>query len=75
LTFIYKYQLLKVAYSKRGASATFFMSAISIPHLSESFFAIAVPQIFKEMSLRNIALPQFRNRSSFSSPQLQFTAL
>ncbi len=55
----------------------FFMSAISIPHLSESFFAIAVPQLIKEMSLR-IALPQFRNRSFFSSPQLQernFTAL
>jgi hypothetical protein len=45
-------------------------SALAIPQLEESTSAIAIPQLFKEMSLRNhnSAIPQSQ---FFLSPQLE----
>jgi hypothetical protein len=46
--------------SKRETNTTFFESAIAIPQLEGSSSAIAIPQLFKDMLLRNrnSALPQ-----------------
>jgi hypothetical protein len=46
--------------SEQWARATFFESAIAIPQLEGSTSAIAIPQLFKEMLLRNrnSAIPQ-----------------
>jgi hypothetical protein len=46
-----------------GTRNFFLESSLAIPQLEESTSAIAIPQLFKEMS--------FRNRNS-ASPQLQF---
>jgi hypothetical protein len=55
------------------ARATFFESAIAIPELDGSTSAIAIPQLLKEMLLRNSAIPQspFFLMSATSSPQLE----
>jgi hypothetical protein len=53
----------------------FFESAIAILQLEGSTSAIAIPQLFKEMLLRNLnsAIPQsqFFLKSATSSPQLE----
>jgi hypothetical protein len=52
---------------QRFARATFFVSAIAIPQLEGSTFAITIPQLSEEMLLRNrnSAIPQFRNHNFF----------
>jgi hypothetical protein len=62
--------------STRGGHAQlFFASAIAIPQLEGSSSAIATPQLFKDMLLRNrnSAIPQsqFFLKSATSSPQLR----
>jgi hypothetical protein len=58
-----------------GQAQLFFESAIAIPQLEGSASAIAIPQLFKEMLLRNrnTAIPQseFFLKSATSSPQLE----
>ncbi len=41
-----------------GHAQLFFESAIAIPQLEGSSSAIAIPQLFKDMLLRNSAIPQ-----------------
>ncbi len=53
----------------------FLESAIAIPQLEGSTSAIAIPQLFKEMLLRNrnsaVLQSQFFLKSATSSPQLE----
>jgi hypothetical protein len=60
----------------RGGQAQLFSeSAIAIPQLEGSASAIAIPQLFKEMLLRNrnsaITQSQFCLKSGTSSPELE----
>jgi hypothetical protein len=58
-----------------GQAQLFFKSAIAIPQLEGSASAITIPQLFKEMLLRNrnsaIQQSQFFLKSATSSPQLE----
>jgi hypothetical protein len=58
-----------------GHEQLFFESPIAIPQLEGSTSAIAIPQLSKEMLLRNrnsaIPQPQFFLMSTTSSPQLE----
>ena len=62
-------------YTRGGHAQLFFESAIAIPQLEGSTSAIAIPQLFEEMLLRNrnSAIPQsqFFLMSATSSPQLE----
>jgi hypothetical protein len=61
--------------TRGGHAQLFFESAIAIPQLKGSTSEIAIPQLFKEMLLRNCnsAIPQlqFFLMSATSSPQLE----
>jgi hypothetical protein len=61
--------------SEVGTRNFFFESAIATPQLKGCTSAIAIPQLFKEMLLRNCnsAIPQsqFFLKSATSSPQLE----
>jgi hypothetical protein len=61
--------------TRGGHAQLFFESAIAIPQLEGSTSAIARPQLFKEMLLRNrnsaIPQPQFFLMSATSSPQIE----
>jgi hypothetical protein len=62
-------------YNRGGHAQLFFESAIAIPQLEGSTSAIAIPQLFKEMLLRNrnsaILQSQFFLKSATSSSQLK----
>jgi hypothetical protein len=56
----------------RGGHANFFRSAIAIPQREGSTSAMAIPQLFKEMLLRNRnSSIVFFLKSATSSPQLE----
>jgi hypothetical protein len=61
--------------TRGGHAQLFFESAIAIPQLEGSTFAIAIPQLFIEMLLRNrnsaISQSQFFLKPATSSPQLE----
>jgi hypothetical protein len=59
--------------TRGGHAQLFFESAIGIPQLEGSTSAIAIPQLSKEMLLRNSAIPQsqFFLMSTISSAQLE----
>jgi hypothetical protein len=62
-------------FTRGGDAQLFFESAIAIPQLEGNTSAIAIPQLFKEMLLRNCnsAIPQSQFFLMFatSSPQLE----
>jgi hypothetical protein len=64
-----------LTFNQSWARATFFESAIAIPQLEGSTSAIAIPQLFKAMLIRNrnFAIPQSQIflKSATSSPQLE----
>jgi hypothetical protein len=73
-TLKYTAQLVLLVNVRGGHAQLFFESAIAIPQLEGSTSAIAIPQLFKNMLLRNCnsAIPQsqFFLKSATSSPQL-----